>query len=247
MTLRIRARYNHGTFADSDRGGRGERRPRRNDACTTDGRAPKILAMSESQQSHTSVTLLERLARSGAEDADAWRTFVARYGRRIYVWCLRWGLQATDAEDVTQIVLMRLAVRMKEFHYDSSRSFRAWLKTVTHHAWRDFVDHRSHELDRLGCDSANRLETVGARDDLMSSLEEQFDLERFEQAKQIVRLRVAPHNWNAFSLTKLEGVPAVEVARRLDMKIARVYSACATVQRLLTEECQRLDSEPSPN
>ena len=29
---------------------------------------------------------------------------------------------------------------MATFAYDPSRSFRGWLKTLTHHAWRDLVD-----------------------------------------------------------------------------------------------------------
>ncbi len=90
--------------------------------------------------SETSVTLLERVARSGVPDQPAWAEFVDRYGRKVYLWCLRWGLQEADAQDVVQAVLLKLAVHMKAFRYDPARSFRTWLKTVAHHAWRDFVD-----------------------------------------------------------------------------------------------------------
>ena len=56
-----------------------------------------------------------------------------------------------------------------------------------------------------------------------------------------VRLRVAPHNWEAFRLTALEGVPAPEVALRLEMQIANVYAARSNVQRLVREEIEKLD------
>ena len=83
----------------------------------------------------TSPTLLGRLGRVPA-DHDAWAEFAGRYGRKIYGWCRRWQLQPADAEDVTQQVLLKLAQKMGAFRYDPAQSFRAWLKTVTHHAWR---------------------------------------------------------------------------------------------------------------
>jgi len=197
--------------------------------------------MAGTPPSQTSVTLLQRVARSGIQEQGAWAEFVEHYGRKIYLWCLRWGLQHADAEDVTQTVLLKLSVRMKEFRYDPARSFRAWLKTVTHHAWRDFVD--SQQRARLG--HAAALETAEAREDLARGLEEQFERELLEQAMQVVQPRVAAHNWQAFCLTAVDNVPAAEVARRLDMKIARVYAARSMIQQLLREECRRLEETPA--
>ena len=53
------------------------------------------------------------------------------------------GLQDADAEDVAQEILLKLARKLRDFAYDPKSSFRGWLKTVAHHAWRDFVDGRS--------------------------------------------------------------------------------------------------------
>jgi RNA polymerase sigma-70 factor (ECF subfamily) len=58
---------------------------------------------------------------------------------------------------------------------------------------------------------------------------------------QIVRLEMAPHNWQAFYLTAVEGQPAAEVALQLHMKVARVYAARSTIQQRLAKECQRLE------
>ena len=60
----------------------------------------------------TSMTLIERIRKS-PRDKIAWKDFVDRYGPRIYTWCLRWHLQKADAEDVTQIVLVKLAEKMR--------------------------------------------------------------------------------------------------------------------------------------
>jgi RNA polymerase sigma factor (sigma-70 family) len=194
-------------------------------------------------ESRTQRTLLERLAQSGGRNQAAWSEFVDRYGRKIYGWCLRWRLQDADAQDVTQIVLLKLAQRMRGFTYDSRKSFRAWLKTVTHHAWQDYVDSRqTANLSTGGDPAAELLDTVTARDDLSREVEGLFDLELLETAMQLVRLRAAPHTWKAFSMTALEGIAAWEVARRLDMKIARVYAARSTIQQRLQDECRRLEA-----
>jgi RNA polymerase sigma factor (sigma-70 family) len=193
--------------------------------------------------SQTHRTLLERLAQSGRENQAAWSEFVDRYGRKIYGWCLRWRLQDADAQDVTQIVLLKLAQRMKDFTYDPRRSFRAWLKTVTHHAWQDYVDSRQTITLSPGGDQATDvLDSITARDDLSRELEGLFDLELLETAMQRIRLRAAPHTWTAFSMTAVEGIPAPEVARRLGMKIARVYAARSTIQQRLQEECRLLEA-----
>src|SRR5262249_18502540 len=145
----------------------------------------------------TRVTLLARLGQDPTDQA-AWDEFVERYGRHIYRWCRQWKLQDADAEDVTQDILVKLAQKLRTFAYDPSRSFLGWLKTVAHHAWRDFVDGRRARAaagDRHGWELLQALE---AREDLVQKLEEAFDHELLEAAKARVRLRVAPHTWEAF-------------------------------------------------
>jgi len=200
--------------------------------------------MGEPHDQRTRATLLGRLYRSGTADDGAWREFVDLYGRQIYKWCRYWRLQDADAEEVTQQVLLQLLARMKEFVYDPQRSFRAWLKTVTPHAWRNLADSRAHRPTAAG-DSAQweQLLSVPARDDLVQRLEQEFDRELLDRAMLRVRLRVAPHNWEAFRLTALDGLPATEVAARLSMKVANVYAARSSVQRLIREEIDKLDHD----
>jgi RNA polymerase sigma factor (sigma-70 family) len=190
----------------------------------------------------TRVTLLTRL-RQGRSDQSDWDEFVERYGRHIYRWCRQWKLQDADAEDVTQNILVKLSQHLRQFAYDPSRSFRGWLKTVAHHAWRDFEDGRRRAPSAAG-DSRVRgwMLTLEARDDLARRLEEAFDLELLEAAKARVRLRVAPHTWEAFRLLALEGLPAAEVAARVRLQVAMVYVAKSKVQRMLREEIEKLET-----
>src|SRR5712691_4615187 len=125
----------------------------------------------------TRITLLTQL-RQDPSDQAGWEEFVERYGRHIYRWCRQWKLQDADAEDVTQNILVKLSQNLRAFAYDPSLSFRGWLKTVAHHAWRDFEDSRRRGHAAAGDHHAQDLMlTVEAREDLAQKLEAAFDLE----------------------------------------------------------------------
>ena len=190
----------------------------------------------------TRVTLLARL-RQDPTDQAAWGVFVEHYGRHIYRWCQRWKLQDADAEDVTQDILVKLAQKLRAFAYDPSRSFRGWLKTLAHHAWRDFVDSPRRARAAAGDRQVwELLHTLEAREDLIQKLQEAFDHELLEAAKVRVRLRVAPHTWEAFRLVVIEGLPVTEVAAAVQMKVAMVYVAKSKVQKMLREEIAKLEA-----
>jgi RNA polymerase sigma-70 factor (ECF subfamily) len=74
---------------------------------------------------------------------------------------------------VTQDVLLKLHRLMARFVYDPSGSFRAWLKTLTHHAWRDLVAERR----QVGLEGSDRsvvelLASLQAGDDLLEQLKD---------------------------------------------------------------------------
>ena len=73
-------------------------------------------------------------------------------------------------------MLLKLAGKLRDFRYDPARSFRAWLKTLTHHAWSDYLE--SRQRPGLGSGDSgvgDLLDGVAARDDLVKQLEEEFD------------------------------------------------------------------------
>jgi RNA polymerase sigma-70 factor (ECF subfamily) len=190
--------------------------------------------------SQTRISLLSRL-RKDPGDPSAWDEFVGRYGPKIRSWCRHWGLQEADAEDVTQTVLVGLATKLRGFVYDPTRSFRAWLKTLTRHAWSDFAaDQRRAVAAAGGSGMFEALHTVEARDDLERRLEEAFDLELLELASNRVRERVEPQTWEAFQLTALDGLSGAEAASRLGMSVASVYKAKSNVQKMLQAEIAQL-------
>jgi RNA polymerase sigma-70 factor (ECF subfamily) len=191
--------------------------------------------------SATRVTLLGRLRQAPTDEA-AWTEFVGHYGPMVNGWCRSWGLQESDAEDVTQDVLVRLARTMKDFAYDPERRFRAWLKTVAQHAWSDFVKGRQRQAQGSGdSDVLRLLGAVAVRDDLAQRLEEQFDAELLAEAMARVRQRVAAQTWEAFRLTALEGLTGVEAAGRIGSRPGQVYVAKHRVEQMLRQEAQKLE------
>jgi RNA polymerase sigma-70 factor (ECF subfamily) len=182
----------------------------------------------------TSLTLIERVQKHPA-DGEAWDEFARRYHPLIRVWCVKWGLQACDADDVAQDVLIKLMTAMRNFHYDPSRSFHGWLKAVTHHALSDFCAGRSKEPGQVAPE-LTLADLVEARDDLERELENLFDRDLFQMAMRRVQKRVKPATWDAFRLMALEGLSGQQAGERLRMPVAHVFVAKNRVQKLLQEE-----------
>lgn len=191
--------------------------------------------------SQTSATLLGRL-RQFPPDQVAWAQFADRYGRRIYGWCRKWNLQESDAEDVTQCVLLKLAEKMRAFEYDPSKSFRAWLKTVTRHAWLDTAATRKAAVAAGGSQALELLQAIEARENLVERLGEEFDRELLEEAMGRVRARVVPRTWEAFERTALQGESGAAAGQALGMKVATVFVARSKVQKMIQEELLLLDA-----
>lgn len=190
----------------------------------------------------TRITLLHRLNEK-PDDAASWTEFVAVYGPAIRQWCLHWGLQESDAQDVTQNVLFRLTTRLPNFRYDHTKSFRGWLKTLTHHAWHDFITEAGFRHRGSG-DSGihDQLHSAEARSDLETRVEAAFDKELLEVAVERVKGRVAAATWEAFKRTAFDGTPPQEVADALGLRVSQVYLAKHRVQKQLQEAIEALEA-----
>ena len=121
-------------------------------------------------------------------DQDAWRQFARRYGPCIIRWCGTWGALDADAEDIAQTVLTTLTVKLPGFRRDPARSFRAFLRKVAKDAFRDAWRRNQRQAAAGGSDNYQMLSSQEARDDLVSRIEREFDLELLEPATLAVRM-----------------------------------------------------------
>ncbi len=200
--------------------------------------------MKLSQSEQTSVKLLEQVSQDPI-DQGAWDTFVAFYAPKINGWCRQSGLQAADAEDVTQDVLLRLARALRTFTYDPSRTFRGWLRLVTQRALADFFANRKRRPTAVNGDDRVLavLENAQAHDGLLELLTEEFTRVIVGQACARVCARVESQTWEAFRLTACENQPGEEVAAQLGMNVTAVFKAKSRVLSFIREEVKRLDGE----
>jgi RNA polymerase sigma factor (sigma-70 family) len=193
----------------------------------------------------TRVTLLQRLNQDPA-DQISWAEFVRLYSPAIRGWLMHWGLQEADSQDVAQNVLLRLTAKLPQFKYDPSKSFRGWLKTLTHHAWHDFVTEAGYRTRGSGDTSIlDQLQSVEAREDLAARVEATFDKELLQMALLRAKERVADTTWQAFKLSALDGVAPQTVADQLGVRVSQVYLAKHRVQKLVQEEIRSIEGTPA--
>jgi RNA polymerase sigma factor (sigma-70 family) len=192
----------------------------------------------------THESLLLRLRRQPA-DEDAWARFVAGYEPLIRSWCRDRGLDDADVDDVGQDVLTKLVTALRTFSYDPSKRFRGWLRIVVSHALSDYQTQRRREPARGSGDSRvlEQLANQEACDDFVARLDRAFDLERLDRAMAMIQARVAPHNWQAFAMTTLEGRSVAETAAALGLEPGMVYVARLRIQKKLKDQIQRLEAE----
>jgi RNA polymerase sigma-70 factor (ECF subfamily) len=165
-------------------------------------------------------------------DTEAWSEFVVHYGPRIFRWCRGAGLQEADAEDLTQDLLLKLASHMKTFAYDPTKSFHAWLKTITNNALIDTFE-RNRRAQEL-------MDHVAAHKSLMQELQPEFDRELLEEAMARVELRVQRATWRAFRLAGIEGLSARDAAVQLGVPESRVRIHKGRVVKMIREEVRKL-------
>jgi RNA polymerase sigma-70 factor (ECF subfamily) len=196
--------------------------------------------MAKDREKVSSLTLVMRVQQD-PDDPEAWDQFVQKYHPMIRAWCLKWGSQPSDADDVAQQVLIKLLSAMKKYRSEATTSFRHWLKSVTRHAWIDFV-----RRPRTG-QAASWLESVAdstdALEDLEKRMEEAHERELVEVAMRRVEPRVKPQTWEAFRLTSIDNLAGPAAAERLGMPVSHVFVHKHRVMKLLETEVKRLVGE----
>jgi RNA polymerase sigma-70 factor (ECF subfamily) len=191
-------------------------------------------------QVETPVSLLDRVRRG---DTIAWAEFSAQYSVMLRSWCLNWGLQSADADDLIQDTLLIVFRRIAEFRRRGAGSFRSWIRTI---AWRCWCDAVARVERSMRAEVALRFrESLEARTSLEEEFQKLFENQILEQAMAMVKQRVQPSSWDAFRLTALENLGGEMAAEISGMQINAVYAARYRVQRLITVQMRQLLEDDS--
>lgn len=188
----------------------------------------------------TRPTLLRRLPDAG--DEEAWRGFVETYGPLIYRFALRRGQQPSDAADIVQDVMLKVARGIGRFDYDPSRGrFRGWLFTI---AWRTLIDREQQIRRRLEIPGDSIAETTpDPAADVEALWDREYGRSLLQHALPLVRPQFSEITWDAFHLTALEGLTAEDTAHRLGLTVGSVYVARSRVTSRLRERIRQIESE----
>ncbi|MEM7202705.1 MAG: sigma-70 family RNA polymerase sigma factor [Planctomycetota bacterium] len=165
----------------------------------------------------TRPTLLQRVR--DPEDAEAWREFDERYRLLILRYCQRRGLQAADAEDVRQLVMMSMAQSLRGFRYAPERGrFRAYLGQTVRNAiprLQGAARHISHNAGdvELAATDAGDVDAVWERE---------WVQHHFRRAMHAAAASFEPQSIEVFEHLRAGESPA-EVARGFGLTVSAVY------------------------
>jgi RNA polymerase sigma-70 factor, ECF subfamily len=184
----------------------------------------------------TSMSLLERVRQN---DQDAWSRMAKLYDPLIRYWCLKRGLTADQAEDVTQESLITVSRGIAEFKKEKpSDSFRAWLRSIVNSKVVDLWRSRNRqEHGEGGTEALQRFATVAENvEESAAEVEKEENGILMRRAVELLKTDFQESTWKAFWRTAVDGVPASDVAAELEISVNAVHLAKARVLKRLREE-----------
>lgn len=182
----------------------------------------------------TSLSLLERLR--DPSDDEAWQRFDECYGPLLRLWLVRRGVDANDADDLTQEVMQVALAELRGFEHNGRRgAFRNWLKQVLANRLRTFRRRQNRETAR-GADYEGLADQLA---DPESQLSKRWD-EEYHRAVcgrllELVESEFQPQTLEAFRRVAILGQSATEVASELGLTTNAVRIAQSRVLRRMRE------------
>jgi RNA polymerase sigma-70 factor (ECF subfamily) len=183
----------------------------------------------------TPVSLLERMRKPG--DEEAWARFIQLATPLLNSWAHRIGLQAEDASDLTQEVLVVLVEQLPEFSYDREKSFRAWMRTIALNKWRKWRRRATPaSLEAGDCPP----EELAVEDASQAFWEQEYRNQLLARAMQVMQADFQTATWQACYEHIVSGRSAAEIAAERGLTVAAVYAAKVRVLKRLREELQEM-------
>jgi RNA polymerase sigma-70 factor, ECF subfamily len=146
----------------------------------------------------------------------------------------RAGVNAVDAEDLTQEVFVVVCRRWRD--YDSTRPLRPWLLGIAVRVAHEHRRRRPRELPR------GVVEAADAAPDPHAALAAREARALIDRALA----RLSERQRTVFVLHELEGVAMSDLARALDVPLPTLYSRLGSARRQFTRAVRRLTAGAAP-
>jgi len=197
----------------------------------------------------TRTSLLARL--KDHRNAESWEEFCDSYGRVVYAVALKSGLNVADVEDVVQETLIAVARHIEGFRYDPKKgSFKSWLLTMARSRIVDRFRRKERERRFEAAPNENSTETSFLSrlpDENVLNFGEVFDVEWergiYEAAREKVRARISPQQFQIFDLHVSREWPVEKVAATLGVSANQVYLAKHRVSEAIRDEVLQLECQ----
>jgi RNA polymerase sigma factor (sigma-70 family) len=198
----------------------------------------------------TRASLLGRL--KDCDDQESWAEFYDIYSELIYRVALMAGLSHTEAQEVLQETMIRLAKQMQEFKYDPTRSFKGWLLHEASYRIKDQFRKRHPERQAVGRQpgDTSRTATIERIPDpggfvLEDVWEKEWRTNLLNKAIEKVKGQVSARQFQMFDLYVTKQWPVQKVAKVLGVNIGRVYLAKHRVSALIKDQIKKLEKKES--
>lgn len=187
----------------------------------------------------TSLALLGRM-RLRADHAS-WLEFVDLYAPVLYRWNVAGGLQAADAQEVVQDVLLFVHERLETFDRRRPGAFRTWLRQVTINKTRE-LRRRLLSERRVGVSDALDAMPDPKADAAWAT---RYAEDLFQRACEMVRAEVEDKTWRIFMRLYVERRPPAAVAAEFGVSRNMVSVAqCRCLARVRRLVDRYLDEMP---
>ncbi|MEQ9379967.1 MAG: sigma-70 family RNA polymerase sigma factor [Pirellulales bacterium] len=194
----------------------------------------------------TSLSLLERLRQSSAD--DAWTVFFDQYGPMVRRWLIARGINQHDADDLQQQVMQFSVENVPHFeHFGIGGAFGGGLRRVVSFRlrshWRAETRREAAAGGSDGLAIAQQLEDPESR---MSKMwDDEFNRMICQKMLERVQTRFTEQSFRAFQLVVMDGRRAADVAKELGMSPGAVRTAQSRVLRELRDVMEQSILNPS--
>ena len=178
-------------------------------------------------------TSMGLLAKTAAQDPDAWERFVKLYYPLVAKWCRRSGLDSAESDCVTYDVLFQAVSKLNKFRKDEpGQMFRKWISTITRNT---LVNYARQRVTPTGGSGAffNQIAFEERDDEETTNSETEF---LFRRALEIIKQNTNEKHYQAFVEVVVNGRKPKDVAKELGLNQNIVYQVkCRILQKLKAE------------
>ena len=168
------------------------------------------------------------------DNSAAWERFFDQYAEFVFALARRSGLQAADADEVLQAVLIEVAKSIRSFEYNPEKGkFRSWLATCTHHRITDLlrVKYRREAREVGGLDRSEEHTEFILRqadpgpDQFKEMAEEEWRALVMDMALRKTKATVSPKQFGLFHAYAIEEWPIEKVMNTYGATRDQIYQA----------------------